>query len=130
MQAKGLVHIRNLRKLKSTQDDLFSTSSMLDASDELIENELPVLEMEDDYSSRKERIEAYRNLTQPDYSMHAELEFNQLTRNGLLVNYVATGIEPNKVKVQLKVPIGKMKSAIKSSLLLQLGAHMIQVRIR
>ena len=45
----------------------------------------------DESASRKERIAEYRASTQPNYEENVEIEQNRLLRNGLYVNYVATG---------------------------------------
>ena len=103
-----------------------SSDKLWDHSDTFIP-QLVTTPIQPEIISRQEKIAAYRNLTQPDFSTHCELEYNQLVRNGLLVNYLATGIEPNRIQVQLKIPIDKMNSAIHAPLLLRLGAYILQV---
>lgn len=77
-------------------------------------------------TERQLRILEYKKLVQPNYEQNVEIEQNQLASNGLYVNYVASGVEPNRVMAQLKIPGGRLAGSNSSALLMDLGARMLQ----
>mgnify|MGYP003385358520 CR=1 FL=1 len=78
-------------------------------------------------TERQQRIVEYKAFVQPNYEENVDIEQNRLRKSGLFVNFAATGVEPNRVMVELKIPGGLAKSPRHSPLLMGVGARLMQL---